>query len=134
MEATALSPSDCELIETAKRTADTLHLDEVHEVASVLRTHSGDVFVGINVKAHMRFADVCGEVAALCAMVGAGVRDPEIIVAMWGDGEGTYGLMPPCGRCRELISDFNPATWVIVGTLERPYKVKVAELLPLKAW
>lgn len=129
-----LSAADCELIEAARRTADELHVDDVHEVASALRTHSGDVFSGINIKARMRFADVCGEVAALSVMVSAGHRDPEIIVAMWSDGRGTFELMPPCGRCRELVSDFNSATWVIVGTLEQPLKVRVAELLPLKAW
>ncbi|HEV2127580.1 MAG TPA: hypothetical protein VGR22_03065 [Thermomicrobiales bacterium] len=134
MDAAELSPSDRELIETAKRTADRLHLDNAHEVAAAVRTRSGEVFSGINHKARMRFADVCGEVAALSVMVGAGRRDPEAIVAMWGDGNGTYDLMPPCGRCRELISDFDPETWVIVGTLQPPYKVKVCELLPLKAW
>lgn len=133
MNMLTLSPADCDLIEEAKRTVDTLHLKDMHEVAAALRTRSGKVFAGINIKARMRFADACGEVAALCTMVGAGHRDPEIIVAMWGDGRGGYDLMPPCGRCRELISDFDPETWVIVGTLEQPFKVKVAELLPLKA-
>lgn len=132
MNATELSPADCAVIEAAKRTADTLHLDATHEVASALRTRDGEVFSGINIKARMRFADVCGEVAALSTMVGAGHRDPEIIVAIWGDGNGSFEVMPPCGRCRELISDFDPETWVIVGTLEQPYKVKVSDLLPLK--
>lgn len=103
-----LSPADRALIDEAKRTADALHLDGVHEVAAALRTRSGAEFAGINIKARMGFADACGEVAALCAMVGAGRR--------------------------ELISDFDPATRVIVGTLARPYAVTVAELLPLKAW
>jgi hypothetical protein len=31
-----------------------------------------------------------------------------------------------------LISDFSKDTWVIVGSLEQPYKVKVSDLLPLK--
>ncbi|MDQ4044214.1 MAG: cytidine deaminase, partial [Chloroflexota bacterium] len=106
MDAAELSPADCELIEVAKRTADRLHLDDTHEVASAVRTRSGAVFSGINHKARMRFADVCGEVAALSVMVGAGCRDPEVIVALRGDGNGAYDLMPPCGRCRELISDF----------------------------
>lgn len=134
MHATALDPADCAVIEEAQRMADTRHLDETHEVASAVRTRDGGMFSGINIKARMRFADVCGEVSALSAMVAAGHRDPEIIVAIWGDGRGGYELMPPCGRCRELISDFDPETWVIVGTLERPYKVRIAELLPLKTW
>ena len=57
-----------------------------------------------------------------------------MVAGVWGDGRGAHHLLPPCGRCRELISDFDPATRVIVGTLARPYAVTVAELLPLKEW
>ena len=133
-ETTDLAASDFDIIEEAKRTADTLYLEEFHKVSSALRTHSGRLFSGINIKTTMPFADVCGEVAALSAMVGAGQRDPEIIVAVRGDGQGNHEILPPCGRCRELISDFGLEVWVIVGTLERPQKVRVTALLPLKAW
>ena len=134
METVELSPLDAELIEAAKRTADALYLDGIHKVASALRTRSGEVFAGINIKTRMPFADVCGEVAALSAMVGAGHRDPKVIVAVHRDCQGNHELLPPCGRCRELISDFDITTWVIVGTLDQPWKVRVAELLPLKPW
>ena len=134
IETLEISQLDRDLIDAAIRTANTLYLDGAHKVASALRTRSGAVFSGINIKTRMRFADVCGEVAALSAMVGSGQRDPETIVAVRGDGKGRYELVPPCGRCRELISDFDLDTWVIVGTLERPQKVRVTALLPLKAW
>jgi hypothetical protein len=39
-----LSPEDYELIERAKKIADDLHVDDLHEVASALRTVSGDIF------------------------------------------------------------------------------------------
>jgi cytidine deaminase len=134
LEAAELEPLDHDLIEQAKWTADLLYLDKTHKVAAAVRTRLGDVFSGINIRTTMRFADVCGEVAAISAMVGAGQRDPEVIVAVRGDGNGWYELLPPCGRCRELISDFEQNTWVIVGTVEHPQKVRVRELLPLKAW
>lgn len=127
-----LSHQDYELIERAKQTADALHCDGIHEVAAALRTTSGHVFAGIHIEARVGFADVCGEVAAICNMVSAGQRDLQTIVAVWGDGRGGYRLMAPCGRCREVISDFNLEAWVIVGTLEEPYKMRVCELLPLK--
>jgi len=31
-----------------------------------------------------------------------------------------------------VISDFNEEAWVIVGSLDDPYKVRVSDLLPLK--
>ncbi len=127
-----LAESDYELIEQAKQIADDLHVDDLHEVASALRTASGDVFGGIHIEASVGFADVCGEVAALCNMVNGGQRELETIVAIYGDGQGNHWLLAPCGRCRELISDFNREAMVIVGTLDAPQKVSVAELLPMK--
>jgi cytidine deaminase len=129
---TQLSTQDQELIERAKQTADALYLKDIHEVAAALRTTSGEVFTGIHIEANVGFADVCGEVAAVCCMVSAGRRDLETIVAVFRDERGAHYLFAPCGRCREVISDFNPRALVIVGTLERPYKVSVAELLPVK--
>jgi cytidine deaminase len=36
--------------------------------------------------------------------------------AVWHDSEGRHYLLPPCGRCREVISDFNPQAWAIITT------------------
>ena len=129
---TELSEEDFELIRAAKETADRLHVDNIHSVAAALRTKDKIVFTGIHTNASCGFADVCGEVAALCHALAHGFRDFEAIVAVWADGKGTYELLSPCGRCRQLISDFSGSIWVIVGSLERPYKVTVADLLPLK--
>ncbi len=127
-----LSEEDFQLIESAKETADRLHVDDVHEVAAALRTKNKRVFSGIHINASVGYADVCGEVAAICIAVSHGCREFEAVVAVWGNGKGTYELLSPCGRCRELISDFSKDTWVIVGSLEHPYKVKASDLLPLK--
>jgi cytidine deaminase len=130
---TELSGEDHELIQAAKEAADRLHVDDIHEVAAALRTTDKKIFTGIHIEANVGFADVCGEVAAICNAVSHGCRDFKAIVALWGDGKGTYTLLSPCGRCRELISDFNMETWVIVGSLNHPYKVRVSDLLPLKS-
>jgi len=127
-----LSKEDLELIEAAKEAADKLHVDDFNEVAAAIRTKEKRIFTGIHIESSVGYADVCGEVAAICTAVSNGYRDFEAIVAIWGDGKGTYRLLSPCGRCRELISDFNMDTWVIVGSLEHPYKMKVSKLLPLK--
>jgi cytidine deaminase len=127
-----LTQEDQDLLRVAKETADRLHLDGIHEVAAALRTTSGRIFTGIHIEASVGYADVCGEVAAICNMVNAKHRDLEAIVAVAGDGAGKHELLAPCGRCRELISDFNPRASVIVGTLEQPYTMPVADLLPLK--
>ena len=129
---TELNQEDHKLIDAAKEAADRLHVDDVHEVAAALRTKDKKLFTGIHIDANVGFADVCGEVAAICTAVSHGHRDFEAIVAVWGDGKGSYRLLSPCGRCREIISDFNRDMWVIVGSLEHPYKVRISDLLPLK--
>lgn len=127
-----LDRQDLDLIEHAKETRRRLYREDRYEVAAALRTSSGEVFTGIHIEANVGFADVCGEVAAICHAVAHGHDDLDTIVALGGDGPDRIYLMPPCGRCREVISDMNPAAWVIVGTLASPYKVRVSELLPLK--
>lgn len=127
-----ISKQDIELIKKAKDTADKLHVDDVHEVAAAIRTKDGKIFSGIHIEANVGFADVCGEVAALCNAISNGYREFDSIVAVWGDGKGNYRLLSPCGRCRELISDFGMDIWVIVGSIEKPYKLRISELLPLK--
>ena len=126
-----LSHQDYELIERAKQTFDKLYLKDIHEVAAAVRTASGQVFTGIHIEADVGFADVCGEVAAICVMVSEGRRDLQSIVAVSRNDQGAYEILAPCGRCREVIKDFNPEGWVIVGTLDKPYKLTVSELLPL---
>jgi cytidine deaminase len=127
-----LSDEDHELIHAAMETADKLRLDGIHEVASALRTTKKHIFTGIHTNANVGFADICGEVAAMCHALAHGERKYEAIVAIWGDGKGKYELLSPCGRCRELISDFSKDTYVIIGSLNEPFKVKIIELLPLK--
>lgn len=128
-----LDHKDLELIEHAKETRRRLYRAGRYEVAAALRTGSGEVFTGIHIEANVGFADVCGEVSAICHAVAHGHSDLDTIVALGGDGPDRIYLMPPCGRCREVISDMNPEAWVIVGSLAQPYKVRVSELLPMKA-
>ena len=127
-----LSEEDDRLIELAKETADRLHVDKVHEVAAAVRTKNKKVITGIHIESSVGYADVCGEVATICTAVSHGQRDFEAIAAIWSDGKGDYALLSPCGRCREVISDFSKDIWVIVGSLDQPFKVKVGDLLPLK--
>ncbi|MGO4750600.1 cytidine deaminase, partial [Streptomyces sp. 2MCAF27] len=39
--------------------------------------------------------------------------------------------VPPCGRCRQFLFDYFPTLEVIVGTVDHPRTVPVAELLPV---
>ncbi len=127
-----LDSRDLELIEKAKETAAALYAVDRHEVASAVRTASGKIYSGINIEAGEAFANICGEVAAVCCMVAGGSRDLDTIVAVRVNGSGAYKILSPCGRCREVVYDFNPRAWVIVGKLGAEQKIPISELLPMK--
>jgi len=142
MEYIELNEQDAEVLRRAIEASDRLYVRGIQEVAAAVRTTTGQIFSGIHFETSTGFANVCGEIAAICCMVSAGHRDLDTIAAVWRASNGKRHLLPPCGRCREVISDFNPDAWVIVTTMQdhwdiaainRPGKVRIADLLPLKS-
>lgn len=142
MRYTPLNEQDREVLEQASAACERLYLQGIQEVGAALRTASGQIYSGIHFETSTGFANVCGEIAAICCMVSAGQRDLETIAAVWRDPKGEHYLLPPCGRCREVISDFNPQAWVIVtsqadhwdaSAIASPVKVRIGDLLPLKS-
>jgi len=142
MEYTALIEQDTEVLKHAINASDRLYRRGLQEVGAALRTRAGPIFTGIHFETATGFATICGEIAAICCMVAAGRRDLETIAAVWRDPNGNHYVLPPCGRCREVISDFNPEAWVIVSTMpdhwavaaiDHPGKVRIGDLLPLKS-
>ncbi len=141
MEYTTLTDTDTAVLEAATAAARRLYLPGVQEVGAALRTTGGQIFAGIHIESATGFATICGEVAALCTMVAAGHRDLGTIAAVWRSPDGALHLLPPCGRCRELIAEFNPRAWVILSRMEdhwnpdaiqHPAKVPIGALLPRK--
>ncbi len=87
---------------------------EAGGVGAALLSASGQVYTGvcIDTACSMGF---CAEHAAAAAMVTAGESRVLRMIAVGGDGE----IMPPCGRCREFISQLHPDnldTEVLVAT------------------
>jgi len=86
---------------------------EAGGVGAALLAESGRVYTGvcIDTACSMGF---CAEHAAAAAMIAAGESRVARMVAVDSDGR----IVPPCGRCREFISqlhDGNLDTEVMVG-------------------
>lgn len=117
-----------ELYKHAKSVINPRRLSEEVEVGGVgaaLLTEGGKVYTGvcIDTACSMGF---CAEHAAAAAMITAGENRVVKMIAV--DWDGT--VLPPCGRCREFISQLHPdnfSTEVMVS-LERV--VTLRELLP----
>ena len=75
---------------------------EAGSVAAALLTDSGQIYTGICIetKCSMGF---CAEHAAAAAMITAGESHVVKMVAINKRGN----VLPPCGRCREFISQLN---------------------------
>ena len=95
------------------------------DVAAALVTASGRVHTGVCIDTACSLG-FCAEHAAVAEMVKARECEVRMIVAVNSEGE----ILPPCGRCRELLWQLSPrnaTTWVILGA-DRGRTL--AELLP----
>jgi cytidine deaminase len=119
--------SDADLIAAARAVVNPRRLTasvEVGGVGSALRTATGRIFTGvcIDTQCSMGF---CAEHAAIAAMITAGESQITDIVAVGEDG----AILPPCGRCRELVVQVdhcNAETRVILPNGVKPMR----DLLP----
>ncbi len=98
---------------------------EAGGVGAAILTESGSVYTGvcIDTACSMGF---CAEHAAAAAMVTAGENRVVKMVAVGWDG----GIMPPCGRCREFISQLHNDNLNAEVLVAEGVVVTLRELLP----
>lgn len=120
--------SDEELVEIARGVIAKHYRDGQHQMAAALRTLSGKVQTGIHVEAKQGRMSLCAEAVALGAAATVGDTEIDVIVAVTESGD----IVPPCGMCRELISDYSPTARVILETGSNRTSVEILELLPQK--
>ncbi|MFD5555023.1 cytidine deaminase family protein [Streptomyces sp. NPDC127068] len=118
-------PVDRELIEAAEHTARTRCQGDNHTVAAAARARDGRIVTGVN--AYHFTGGPCAELVVIGAAAAQGAYELETIVAV---GDRGRGVIPPCGRCRQVLLDYFPAVKVIVGAGVRARAVPIAELLP----
>jgi cytidine deaminase len=116
---------DADLIDAASSAASNHCGQENHSVAAAVRTASGTVVVGVNV--YHFTGGPCAELVAIGAAAAQGERELITIVAV---GDSDRGVVPPCGRCRQVLSDYFPSIEVIVGNGPDRKRVPIADLLP----
>lgn len=97
-------------------------------VGAALMTQSGRVFTGTNVENRSYSGTVCAERVAVFKAVSVGECDFTALAVIGLD----YGeFLPPCGICRQVISEFGKDITIIMAKKNRDYIVKnISELLP----
>ncbi|MCI0399596.1 MAG: cytidine deaminase [Chloroflexi bacterium] len=97
----------------------------VGEVSAALLAGSGRLYTGLSIEASSGIG-FCAEHSAVAQMLTAGESHIHKIVAVAADGQ----VLPPCGRCRELlylIDRRNLQSEIVLG----PDRSRsLAELLP----
>lgn len=119
---------DREIIQAARDIMLKRWVEGRHSIGAAIRTKSGNLFVGVHVEANCGRISICGEAVAIGVAATNGDTDISQIVAVTESGD----IVPPCGMCRELISDYAPDAYVILQLEGEPRCVPVLDLLPEK--
>lgn len=123
-----LTKQDKELIKRAKEViikSKSVKLIDTSEIGSALISSKGNFYVGVSIGFYCGIGS-CGEYQAIGNMISNGEKEIKTIVAVDDGGK----IIPPCGKCREMISQAckkNKDTEVIIS---KDKKVKLKELLP----
>ncbi|WP_306318993.1 MULTISPECIES: cytidine deaminase [unclassified Streptomyces] len=120
-------PVDHELVEAATHVARTRCHGDNHTMAAAGRARDGRIVTAVNV--YHFTGGPCAELVLLGTAAAQGVEELVTVVAV-GDRE--RGVVPPCGRCRQVLLDYFPAVEIVVGggAGGRLRSTPVAELLP----
>jgi cytidine deaminase len=79
-------------------------------VGAAVRGASGAVYAGCNVENASYPVSLCAERGAIAAAVAAGERALSSVAIVTAQGD----PCPPCGMCRQALSEFGPAMDVVL--------------------
>ena len=95
------------------------------DVGCALITDKGHIYAGVSIVADCGIG-FCAEHSAIATMITKG--ESRIIAVVATDSIGR--LVPPCGRCRELMFQINNKNLATEVILSKSKAVKLASLLP----
>lgn len=119
-----------ELIETAHKMVGKYQLSDpdfsAGTVGAALLTTQGNVYTGINIQVACGIG-FCAEHSAIAEMLKNRETQIEMIVAMNAEG-----IIPPCGRCRELLFQVDNKNIKTKIYLSKEKYMTLDELLPVR--
>ena len=117
-----------ELYESAKAVLNPRKLSDYAEsggVGAAILTEAGNIYTGVCIDTGSSLG-FCAEHAAAAAMITAGENRVLKMVAVDWDGN----ILPPCGRCREFISQLHPQNSETQVMVSDDVVLTIRELLP----
>lgn len=119
------------LLEKAKQAKENSYAPYSNfNVGAAVIGKNGKIYSGSNVENSSYGLTICAERAAIFKMVNNGEREISAILII-GD---TEKFLPPCGACRQVISEFSTNETIVYmcNKYEKFKKMTVEELIPLK--
>ena len=102
------------------------------KVGAALLAGDGRVFVGCNIENASYPAGICAERTAIGNAVSAGAREFLKIAIVGGKNGEINDYCPPCGICRQVLSEHCGGDFeILLYNGESIKKHKLSELLPL---
>jgi cytidine deaminase len=139
MQKTALAKDDHELVKAACDAAKKNVLQIYGErqppyVAAAVRLDNGEIITGVNLTTDVGSISMCAEPFAIQEANRREGRKITAIVAVYHQQGREPKVVPPCGRCREVIVDFAAKGHVILREPGSPdlYKAPATDLLPAR--
>jgi cytidine deaminase len=105
-----------------------------YTVGAALLTDGGSVYTGCNIENSSYTPTVCAERVAIFKAVSDGCRDFAAMAIVGGKEGKLEGIFPPCGVCRQVMSEFcnSDRFSVILGKKGGEYEIyTLSELFPL---
>lgn len=97
------------------------------QVGAALLTKNGKIYEGCNIENASYGLSNCAERTAIFKAISEGETEIEAIAVVAESGQ----PVPPCGACRQVISEFNPKMRVILGNMKDDVaEYTIDELLP----
>ncbi|MGW7454942.1 cytidine deaminase [Streptomyces sp. NPDC054787] len=116
---------DHDLVEAAAALARTRCRGDNHTMAAAARARDGRIITALN--AYHFTGGPCAELVLIGSAAAQGAYELDTIVAV---GDRDRGVVPPCGRCRQVLLDYFPDVKVVVGSGDGILTVPLTDLLP----
>lgn len=122
-----------ELINAAKKAMERSYAPYSHfNVGAALLCKNGKVYLGANVENSSFSLCSCAERNAFFCAVSEGEREFEAIAVVGGKNKEIEKFCPPCGACRQVMTEFCGEDFeIILSDLKTSKIFKLGDIMPL---
>jgi cytidine deaminase len=97
-------------------------------VGAAVMSENGEIFSGCNIENRSYPAGICAEISAISKLVCTGKRKIRAVAVVGLDSD---DFLPPCGVCRQFMTEFGNDFPVICANKKGEYRIfSVSDLLP----